>query len=192
MKDRINAGALWALAGSIALLSILSSVVSIAHAQVTSARVTSYDWRCEAEDGTRISDHQREGSAITACTNLSLVDGKTRYVRGGRYRITAKAPTPPAPPPTPPPPAPAGKVTLAWTAPTTNTNGSALTNLAGYRIRYGTSATSLSQSTQVANAGATGHVVQGLALGTWYFSVAAYNTAGTESVESPPVSATAR
>jgi hypothetical protein len=33
-----------------------------------------------------------------------------------------------------------GRATLSWTAPTENTDGTTLANLAGYRIRYGTSA----------------------------------------------------
>jgi len=33
----------------------------------------------------------------------------------------------------------AGDATLSWTAPGTNTNGSALTDLSGYKLYYGTS-----------------------------------------------------
>lgn len=70
---------------------------------------------------------------------------------------------------------------VSWAPPTTNTNGSALTNLAGYRIYYGTSPDTLNQTVDVPNAGATDYVVQGLALGTWYFAVAAYTNAGLQS-----------
>lgn len=75
----------------------------------------------------------------------------------------------------------AGEATLRWTAPTQNTDGSPLTNLAGYRIYYGTSSTQLTQTIQLANAGLTTYVVRDLAPGTWYFAVAAYNSAGVES-----------
>ena len=81
-------------------------------------------------------------------------------------------------------------VDVTWTAPTANTNGSALTDLAGYTIYYGTSATALNQSVSVPNAGATDHVVQGLTGGTWYFAVKAYTSAGLESSYSTVVSRT--
>lgn len=81
----------------------------------------------------------------------------------------------------PPPPVGTGSSTLSWTPPTQNTDGSALTNLAGYRIAYGTSATALNQTLQVATPSLSSYVVTGLASGTWYFAVRAYNSAGAES-----------
>ena len=77
-----------------------------------------------------------------------------------------------------------GSATLSWTAPTTNTDGSALTNLAGYRIFYGTSPTSLSQIIQIANAGMTSAVIEGLSPATYYFAMRAYSSTGAESVDS--------
>jgi hypothetical protein len=70
---------------------------------------------------------------------------------------------------------------VSWTAPTTNINGSALTDLAGFRIYYGTSSGKLNQTIDVPNAAASDYVVQGLAQGTWYFAVAAYTNEGLES-----------
>ena len=77
-----------------------------------------------------------------------------------------------------------GSATLSWTPPTRNTNGTTLTNLAGYRILYGTSPTSLTRTVQVANAGLSRYVVENLASGRWYFSVRAYTTTGVESAAS--------
>lgn len=74
-----------------------------------------------------------------------------------------------------------GGATLSWTPPTTNTDGTALTNLAGFRISYGTSATQLSNTIQIANPGVNSYVIGNLAPGTWYFGVRAYTTAGTTS-----------
>jgi len=48
-----------------------------------------------------------------------------------------------------------GSATVNWTPPTTNSDGSTLTNLAGYRIHYGTASNSLTQSAQVTNVGLT-------------------------------------
>src|SRR5262249_13107465 len=87
-------------------------------------------------------------------------------------------------------PPPAGAAQLRWVAPTQNTNGSALTNLAGVRIYYGTSAANLSQSVQVAGSSATTYTISGLAAGTWYFGAKSYTTAGTTSAMSAVVSKT--
>src|SRR5262245_39192746 len=43
-----------------------------------------------------------------------------------------------------PSPAPSYSTTVTWTAPTLNTDGSALTDIAGYRVLYGTSPANLS------------------------------------------------
>jgi hypothetical protein len=89
------------------------------------------------------------------------------------------------------PPASADKsADVSWTAPTTNTNGSALTDLAGYTIYYGTSPGALTQTVNVPSAGAIDYIVQGLSQGTWYFAVAAYTNTGLQSSFSTVVSKT--
>jgi hypothetical protein len=77
-----------------------------------------------------------------------------------------------------------GNATISWTPPTTNTDGSQLTDLAGYRVVYGQSQNSLDQSVDVANSGATSQVVNNLTIGTWYFGVIAINGDGVESAVS--------
>ena len=74
-----------------------------------------------------------------------------------------------------------GSATLSWTPPTQNTDGSALTNLAGYRIHYGMSSGNLSQSIQVSSAGITNYVISNLTPATWYFSIKAYTSKNVES-----------
>ncbi|HJY37868.1 MAG TPA: putative Ig domain-containing protein, partial [Steroidobacteraceae bacterium] len=83
-----------------------------------------------------------------------------------------------------------GSATLSWTPPTTNSNGTALTNLAGYRIYYGTSANAMNRTVQVANPGLSRYVVEDLSAATWYFTVRAYTTAGVESSASNTASKT--
>lgn len=85
-----------------------------------------------------------------------------------------------------------GSASLSWTPPTRNTNGTTLTNLAGYRIYYGTSPTNLSRTVQVNNAGLTRYVVSDLSAATWYFSVRAYTSGGAESGNSTTVSKVVR
>jgi hypothetical protein len=74
-----------------------------------------------------------------------------------------------------------GSASLSWTPPTTNTDGSSLSNLAGYRVTYGRTSTNLDQVVQISNAGVSSYTVTGLSSGTWYFAVKAYNSAGAES-----------
>src|SRR5579862_4459251 len=81
-----------------------------------------------------------------------------------------------------------GAATVSWTLPTQNTNGTALTNLAGVRIYYGTSSSNLTQEVQLAGTSTTTYTIDNLASGTWYFGAAAYNTAGTQSAMSAIVS----
>lgn len=85
-----------------------------------------------------------------------------------------------------------GSATLSWTPPTTNSNGTTLTNLAGYRIYYGTSPTSLTRTVTLSNAGLTRYMVSNLSAATWYFSIRAYTSTGTESANSNTVSKVVR
>ncbi|HTX05402.1 MAG TPA: fibronectin type III domain-containing protein [Steroidobacteraceae bacterium] len=81
-------------------------------------------------------------------------------------------------------------VTINWTPPTENVNDTPLTNLAGYNIHYGTTSGNYTQTITVSNPGIATYVVQNLSPGTYYFVVAAVNSAGTESPPSSQVSAT--
>jgi len=62
-----------------------------------------------------------------------------------------------------------------------NTNGTTLTDLAGYRIYYGTSAGNLSQVIQLPGTALTTYVISNLSSATWYFGMTAYDSAGLES-----------
>ena len=80
--------------------------------------------------------------------------------------------------------------TVSWTPPDTNTDGSSLTDLAGYRIYYGTDAL-LATQIDIATPGLTDYVVEDLAPNTtYYFAVSAYSSAGVESTLSAVVSLT--
>jgi hypothetical protein len=74
-----------------------------------------------------------------------------------------------------------GSVTLSWTAPTKNTDGTRLTNLAAYRVFYGQASRNYSQSVHVPAAAAHSVVINGLASGTWYFAIKSINTNGVTS-----------
>lgn len=214
----------------LAWLFLAAPVSGVANAQTwSSTRTTTYDYSCTDADGKVISGHTRIDTAFAACANLSLQDGQTRYVVGGRYRITATtaAQTPQtctspqpatetrsqlcpsgttgqwsqtrayasAPYPTcwtvgdwAPPSAPSGacipitgSATLSWTPPTQNTDGTALTNLSGYQILYGVSATALSNTISVNNPAVSTYVVEGLTRGQTYFFAVKSIAGSTES-----------
>jgi hypothetical protein len=74
-----------------------------------------------------------------------------------------------------------GSATVSWTPPTTNTDGSALINLQGYRVAYGRSQGALDQSATGISLGVSSTTINNLASGTWYFAVYAVNALGLES-----------
>ena len=77
-----------------------------------------------------------------------------------------------------------GSAQVSWSPPSQNSDGSTLTNLAGYRIYYGTVKTNLTKMVQIANPGIATYLVSNLSAGTWYFSVAAYNSSGAQRADS--------
>jgi hypothetical protein len=95
----------------------------------------------------------------------------------------------PTSPSTPTTPSPAN-VTVNWIPPTENTDGTTLTNLAGYNIHYGTASHSYTRTIPVTNPGLASYVVENLTPGKYYFAVGAVNSTGTESPLSSEVSTT--
>jgi hypothetical protein len=83
-----------------------------------------------------------------------------------------------------------GSATLSWTPPTQNTDGSPIDALGGYRILYGTSAATLTQSVGVMNPSLSSYVVTNLSPATWYFAVVAISASGAESTPSGVASKT--
>jgi len=83
-----------------------------------------------------------------------------------------------------------GSAELIWTAPTLNEDGTPLTNLAGYKIRYGSSYAALNQVVDVPNPARTSATIEGLAAGIWYFAISSYTNTGVESASTGAVSKT--
>lgn len=79
-----------------------------------------------------------------------------------------------------------GTAKATWTAPTQNTDGSALTNLAGFKLFYATSLAALPNASPVLinNKLTTTYDVTGLGAGTWYFGLKAFSSTGVDSVMS--------
>lgn len=124
------------------------------------------------------------GTPSAAATHANIVisvsDGKATTKLPAFSIVVAPKAAPPAPT--------VGAATLSWVPPTRNTDGSTLTNLAGYRIYYGTSASALTKTVQVSSAGISTYMIEGLAPSTYYFTVRAYTSNGAESANSNVVS----
>jgi hypothetical protein len=78
----------------------------------------------------------------------------------------------------------AGSAVVSWTAPTTNTDGSPLTNLARFRVLYGPSSTNFTSSQTVDDPTRRSTTISSLPAGNWYFTVRGVTTAGVESANS--------
>jgi hypothetical protein len=83
-----------------------------------------------------------------------------------------------------------GSATVSWNPPTDNADGTSLTDLTGYRIYYGRSATALDRTIVLNNPGLTLYVVENLSPARWYFSMTAVNAKGEESARTQPVTKT--
>lgn len=83
-----------------------------------------------------------------------------------------------------------GSALLSWYPPTERTDGTPLSGLSGYRVYYGKSLSSPSRIIEVTNPGQTSQFIENLSVGTWYFSITAYDNQGFESSKSPPASKT--
>ena len=76
-----------------------------------------------------------------------------------------------------------GEVSLTWTPPTQNDDGTPLTDLAGYTIYYGAAdGGPYPTAILVVDELATAYTVTGLVEGTYYFVMTAYNSENLESI----------
>lgn len=74
-----------------------------------------------------------------------------------------------------------GSATLSWLPPVQNVDGSPLTNLAGYEVRYGLDQAEMSNVVSLSNPSLNMYVIENLTSGTWYFAVVAVNSSGATS-----------
>ena len=74
-----------------------------------------------------------------------------------------------------------GSVILNWTSPTENTDGTALVDLAGYKIYWGQSPGNYPNSIKIDNGSISTYVVDNLAPGNYEFVATSFNSAGVES-----------
>jgi hypothetical protein len=131
----------------------------------------------------------RRGISLCAVAALGLALSACGGGGGGGGSPSSAA-TSPQPSASTLPSASSGAVTLNWTPPTENVDGTPITNLSGYDIRYGTASGDYTQAVSVASPGIATYVVDNLTPGTYYFSISATESDGSQSPLSPEVSAT--
>ena len=74
-----------------------------------------------------------------------------------------------------------GSITLSWTLPTRNEDGTALTDLAGFNIYYGQSRGNYPNRIRIDNPSISTYVVENLSPGTYYVVATAFDSTGDES-----------
>jgi hypothetical protein len=85
--------------------------------------------------------------------------------------------------------APSGTVSLSWVPPVQNTDGTAITDLAGYHIYYGRDSTSMDQVVTIRNPRAASYELANLSAGDWFFTIVAYTSDNVTSSASGLISA---
>ncbi|HUO66542.1 MAG TPA: putative Ig domain-containing protein, partial [Gammaproteobacteria bacterium] len=75
----------------------------------------------------------------------------------------------------------AGSIVLSWDPPTQRDDGTPLTNLAGYRLHWGTALGHYPNLASIPNPGVATYVVDQLPSGTYYLVATAYDSTGMES-----------
>lgn len=74
-----------------------------------------------------------------------------------------------------------GSATLSWTPPTSRADGSPLSNLAGYKVYWGTREGAYPNAATILNPGISTYVIEQLTPARWFFVVTAIDATGAES-----------
>jgi hypothetical protein len=87
-----------------------------------------------------------------------------------------------------------GSYTLTWTAPVARADGSplSLADIVGYRVHYGTTAGSYTNTVDINDGSATTTTVKNIPAGTYYVVMTSYDTGGRVSAYSPAIVKVAR
>jgi hypothetical protein len=147
----------------------------------------------QTQAGTWIAFSSTGTVSIDVCTQPGIGIGKLQSACPAANQVfqlpcTAIGQTCKTPPPVTPPQAFPSTAVLSWTAPTTNTDGSAITGALTYNLYRGTSATVLTKMTTVTGLTFTDHA--GSASPVTYFYAVSAVEAGQESKESNTVTVT--
>lgn len=169
----------------IVMLAAAACVATIpTHADVTFASSvtnangtlnTTLTWNSPGASGCLASGHAAWSGAKPATGTLALPP----ISLSGTYTLTLSCTKPGN-----------AATTVSWTLPTTNTDGSVLTNLAGIRVNWGRTVDTMTNVKLTGSPTLTSTNLGNLAEGDWYFTARAYNTAGIESDNLTPIKKT--
>ena len=120
-----------------------------------------------AYSGIQISVSDGKAQATLPAFTITVSDGKAQATLPV-FTITVSPPV-------------IGSATLSWQAPAKNEDGSPLTDLAGYVVRYSKNPGNLDQTISIGNPSATTTVIENLVEGTWFFTLSSVNSSGVES-----------
>ena len=78
---------------------------------------------------------------------------------------------------------------LSWTAPLEREDNQpiSLSEIAGYKVYYGTEENTYPHSIDISNGSANGHTIENLSSGIYYLTLTTYDTAGRESKPSDEI-----
>jgi hypothetical protein len=164
--------------------------------QPSNTPVPTYNWSAGYNDGA----YSTSGTTTTASLSLVMPYAASGAATSGYLCVVAVDASGNAAPSScngvsiPANPDTSAKLTAAWTAPTQNTDGSALTDLTSYRVYYGRGTANPCRMTTLITVPAptTSVPLTGLANGVQYTAtITAINSAGQESACPTPVSGTA-
>ena len=81
------------------------------------------------------------------------------------------------------------EISLSWVAPSERENNQpmSLSEIAGYKIYYGSKPNKYNNSVNIKDGSADGYTLRSLRAGTYFFSLTTYDIDGRESKQSPPV-----
>ena len=127
--------------------------------------------------------------ALTGSPTVGTFANVTITVSDGRQSASLSAFSIAVAAATAPPTSTTGSAQLAWTPPTTHTDGSAFSDLKGYHLVYGTSQGNYTESITVP-ANVTSYLVENLKSGVYYFALTSFDSSGLESGFSAAVSKT--
>ncbi|WP_018716732.1 fibronectin type III domain-containing protein [Arhodomonas aquaeolei] len=126
---------------------------------------------------------------LRVCRSAALVLGVSLFLTacggGGGGGSSSSSDSPPAAPVTGD-----AAITISWQAPTEREDGSALSmsQLAGYRVYYGTSPGDYSQEVDISDPYQQSYTIEGLSSGSYYIALQAYDDSNRLSAMSDPVS----
>lgn len=120
-----------------------------------------------------------DGAATASADQPTASDGTTNQQSTTTPVAAADVPTPTL-----------GSIALSWSAPSTNADGSPVSDLAGYRVYYGTAQGFYTDNVTINNPATLSTTISNLPADTYYVVVRAFNSVNAESQASIEVSKT--